>query len=129
MNKLGHNPIIYNIVKTILDNDNFFNKFKSSLEEIYSDNKLDQNDIPIILNLLVITYNAYPTIKIDRKDIKEVFILLFVEMIDKIGWKDRIDLDSAIELLSPQIDLLLISINTNISSFCCCSSNSGQEHP
>lgn len=129
MNKLGKNPIIYNIVKTILDNDKFFNKFKSSLEEIYSDNKLDEKDIPIILNLLVITYNNYHTIKIDRKDMKEVFILLFVEMIEKIGWKDRIDLNSAIELLSPQIDLLLISINTNISSFCCCSSKSGQEHP
>ena len=60
---------------------------------------------------------------------KEVFILLFVEMIEKIGWKDRIDLDSAIELLSPQIDLLLISINTNISSFCCCSLKSGQDNP
>ena len=129
MNNIGKNSLINNIVKTILDNEKFYNKFKSYLEEIYSDNKLDQNDIPIILNLLVITYNAYPTIKIDRKDIKEVFILLFVEMIEKIGWKDRINLDSAIELLSPQIDLLLISINTNISSFCCCSSKSGQEYP
>ena len=129
MNNIKQNPLINNIVKTILDNDKFFNTCKISLEQIYADNKIDSKDIPIILNLLVSTYNNHTTIKIDRKDIKEVFILLFIEMIEKLQWSDKIDVNSTIEILSPQIDLLLISINPNISNWCWCSTINGQENP
>ena len=125
---IGKNPIIYNIVKTILDNDKFFNTCKQSLEEIYADNKIDSHDIPVILNLLVVTYNNYHTIAIDRKDIKEVFILLFLEMINRLGWSDKINEEETIKILSPQIDLLLISISPNLCSWCC-STKSGQDKP
>lgn len=124
--QLRKNPLIKNIVKTILDNDKFYESCEKSIKEIYADNKIDTKDIPIILNLLVSTYNNYSTISVDRKDIKEVFILLYIEIIYKLKWEDKINIDNTVEILSPQIDLLLISINSNINTnclqrlFCCC---------
>tara|TARA_B100001093_G_C26336577_1_gene804216 strand:+ start:118 stop:540 length:423 start_codon:yes stop_codon:yes gene_type:complete len=124
--ELRKNPLIKNIVKTILDNDKFYESCEKSIKEIYADNKIDTKDIPIILNLLVSTYNNYSTISVDRKDIKEVFILLYIEIIYKLKWEDKVNIENTVEILSPQIDLLLISINSNINTnclqrlFCCC---------
>lgn len=128
--QLRKNPLIKNIVKTILDNDKFYESCEKSIKEIYADNKIDTKDIPIILNLLVSTYNNYSTISVDRKDIKEVFILLYIEVIYKLKWEDKINIENTVEILSPQIDLLLISINNNINTnclqrlFCCCCNKS-----
>jgi hypothetical protein len=124
--QLRKNPLVKNIVKTILDNDKFYESCEKSIKEIYADNKIDTKDIPIILNLLVSTYNNYSTISVDRKDIKEVFILLYIEIIYKLKWEDKVNIENTIEILSPQIDLLLISINNSINKnclqrlFCCC---------
>jgi len=127
---LKNNTLVSNIVKTILDNDNYYKNCEVSIRKIYADNKIDSKDIPVILNLLVSTYNNYSTFSIDKKDIKEVFILLFIEMIERLEWTDTINLEETINLLSPQIDLLLITINTNIACiekckklFCCASKN------
>ena len=49
--QLRKNPLIKNIVKTILDNDKFYESCEKSIKEIYADNKIDTKDIPIILNL------------------------------------------------------------------------------
>ena len=76
------------------------------------------------------TYNNYSTISVDRKDIKEVFILLYIEIIYKLKWEDKVNIENTVEILSPQIDLLLISINSNINTnclqrlFCCCCTKS-----
>ena len=131
---LRNNLLINNIVKTILDNDDFFNSCKNSIEQIYEDKKIDSKDIPVILNLLVNTYNNYSTLNLDRKDIKEVFILLFIELITKLDLTKDIDLELVISLLSPQIDLLLISINSNITAkniekLCCCCKPNKEESP
>jgi len=128
--QLRKNLLIKNIVKTILDNDKFYESCEKSIKDIYADNKIDTKDIPIILNLLVSTYNNYSTISVDRKDIKEVFILLYIEIIYKLKWEDKVNIENTVEILSPQIDLLLISINSNINTnclqrlFCCCCTKS-----
>ena len=116
--QLRKNLLIKNIVKTILDNDKFYESCEKSIKDIYADNKIDTKDIPIILNLLVSTYNNYSTISVDRKDIKEVFILLYIEIIYKLKWEDKVNIENTVEILSPQIDLLLISINSNINTNC-----------
>jgi hypothetical protein len=128
--ELKNNTLVSNIVKTILDNDNYYKNCEESMRKIYADNKIDSNDIPIILNLLVSTYNNYSTFSIDKKDIKEVLILIFIEMIERLEWTYNINLEETINLLSPQIDLLLITINTNTECiekckrfFCCASKN------
>ena len=130
------NTLISSIVKTILDNDNYYEICKESMLKIYEDSIIDSKDIPIILNLLVSTYNNISTFSIDKNDIKEVFILLFIEMIERLGWIDSINIEDIIDLLSPQIDLLLISINTNIKCiekckklFNCVYNKHGQERP
>ena len=128
LEELKNNTLVSNIVKTILDNDNYYKNCEESMRKIYADNKIDSKDIPIILNLLVSTYNNYSTFSIDKKDIKEVFILLFIEMIERLEWTDNVNLEEIINLLSPQIDLLLITININTEciekckNFLCCAS-------
>ena len=124
INQIKGNKLIVDIVKEILDNDSFYNECEKSIKEIYADNKITIEDTPLILKILVSVYNNYSTIKIDKKDIKEVFILLFVEILNKLNNKEE-DYQPIIELLSHQIDLLLISIESascwkKIYNFCCC---------
>lgn len=123
--QLKSNKLIVNIVKTLLDNDAFYNECESSMKEIYADKKITSEDIPLILKILVSVYNNFSTIKIDKQDLKEVFILLFIELLKKISnttYKDEY-YQQIIQLLSPQIDLLLLSISVNTSCWkkilCC----------
>ena len=95
------------------------------MKEIYADKKITSEDIPLILKILVSVYNNFSTIKIDKQDLKEVFILLFIELLKKISnttYKDEY-YQQIIQLLSPQIDLLLLSISVNTSCWkkilCC----------
>lgn len=126
INELKKNKLISDIVKTILDNDNFYSSCEDSIKKILADNKINEKDIPIILGLIVKVYNNYKLISIDKKDIKEVFILLFIELIEKLNLDDSLDKENIILFLEPQIDLLLISIETNVDigcfkKLCCCS--------
>ena len=121
--ELLNNELVNNLAKSIVDNDSFFEKCKKSLNNILKDNIIDSKDIPHILNLLVITFNSDININIDKNKIKDVFILVFVHLIDKLELNKNIDLDNIILLLEPQIDLLLIKINNNKNfKFNCCSS-------
>lgn len=127
INQIKSNKLIVDIVKEILDNDSFYNECEKSMKEIYADKKITIEDTPLILKILVSVYNNYSTIKIDKKDIKEVFILLFVEILNKLNNNNNNEEDyqPIIELISPQIDLLLISIESascwkKICNFCCC---------
>ena len=127
INELKKNKLISDIVKTILDNDNFYSSCEDSIKKILADNKINEKDIPIILGLIVKVYNNYKLISIDKKDIKEVFILLFIELIEKLKLDDSLDKENIILFLEPQIDLLLISIETNVDigcfkKLCCCCS-------
>ena len=134
INQIKGNKLIVNIVKEILDNDSFYNECEKSIKEIYADKKITIEDTPFILKILVSVYNNYSTVKIDKKDIKEVFILLFVEILNKLNNNKEEDYQPIIELLSPQIDLLLISIESascwkKIYNFCCCVKKSNTQRP
>ena len=124
---LRENKLISNIVKSILDNDEFYNNCEQSIKKILADNKINEKDIPVILNLLITVYNQYNTIKFDKKDLREILILLFIELLEKFNFIENLNIDSIIELLEPQIDLLLVSVNINQSftdklfCFSCCS--------
>ena len=67
---------------------------------------------------------------------KEVFILLFIELIERMGWKEEIDVNHMVKLLEPQINLLLMSLNLNegclkkLKNFICCisSNNTNNEN-
>ena len=125
INELRENKLIKDIVKTILDNDNFYKSCENSIKKILADNKINEKDIPIILGLIVSIFNNSKLISIDKKDIKEVFILLFIELIEKLKLNDSIDTDNILLFLEPQIDLLLISIESNVNigcfkKLCCC---------
>lgn len=115
--ELKNKKIISDIVKALLDNDKFYNDCKKNIISIFNDKIIDSNDIPAILNLIILCFNNYNKISIDKKDIKEVLILLFIELINKININISISNEEIIRLLEPNIDLLLISINFNKNCF------------
>lgn len=126
--QIKSNKLIVNIVKELLDNESFYNDCETSIKEIYADKQITTEDIPLILKILVSVYNNYSSINVDNQDIKEVFTLLIIEIIKKINNNNNSEeyYQQIITLISPQIDLLLISIeSTNCwkKLLCCLKKN------
>ena len=135
--QLKTNKLIVNIVKTLLDNDAFYNECETSIKEIYADKQITSEDIPLILKIIVSVYNNYSGINVDNQDIKEVFTLLIIEIIKKINNTDESDeyYQQIITFISPQIDLLLISIESAscwkklLYCICCIKDNKATSRP
>ena len=135
--QIKSNELIVNIVKEILDNESFYNDCETNIKEIYADKQLTMEDIPSILKILVLVYNNYSSINVDNQDIKEVFTLLIIEIIKKINNTDESDeyYQQIITFISPQIDLLLISIESAgcwkklLYCICCIKDNKATSRP
>jgi len=56
-------------------------------------------------------YKNHTKIKINKNNLKNVFILLIFTLIDKFKGESPIDTDMIMMLLEPQIDLLFMSVN------------------
>ena len=67
-----------NIVKELVDDDNFVNDCKNDINQILADGKFDWKDMPQVISLVVIISEKYDKIQIDEKDIVEVFRILII---------------------------------------------------
>lgn len=115
---LKNNDTIKKIVNDIINNKDFSDKCEESFKEIYRDNKLDEKDIPLLINLLMTVYLNYNNIKIGKKHIKRVLILLIITLIEKYQDCKTINNELLIQLIEPQIDLLLFNFNIPKCKFC-----------
>ena len=126
------------ILTCLLDDEKFINKIKSQIDKVMEDDKLDVSDLVSIITLIIeIAKNKDIFLKIDKKDIAEVFRCLLVnifiqlEIYRKLKSKSNLDdnviqkkVDSIIEDL---ITILVTKVKT-ISFFkkyfkkitCCC---------
>jgi len=88
------------IVKELLDDEYFVNDCKKELNEIMKDGKFDTNDLPELMQIVVLIFEKYDTFDIEEDDIIKVFRLLIVELIKKIG---------SLEESNPQFDKMIDS--------------------
>ena len=77
------------IVRELLDNEEFVNKCKENLLEILEDKKFNANDVPELINLVVLILEEYDNFEIDEKDIAEVLRVIIVELLQKFNLLDE----------------------------------------
>ena len=77
------------IIRELLDNEEFVNKCKENLLEILEDKKFNANDVPELINLVVLILEEYDNFEIDEKDIAEVLRVIIVELLEKFNLLDE----------------------------------------
>ena len=107
---LEKNDIVKALVNSIIADKTFKSKCEMNFKQIFDDGKVNKDDIPIIINLVLTIYNNHNKIKISKKNMKPVFMLLISKLL--IEFKGDIMLDESLILLmlEPQIDILLMSV-------------------
>lgn len=125
LEELKNNKIIQDTVKIIIEDKTFLNKCEMSFKKIFEDGKIDGDDIPLIINLVLTIYKNHTKVKINKKNMKGVFLLLIFTLIDKFKGDSPIDTDMIMMLLEPQVDLLFMSVN--IPKMKCCGSRPEDE--
>ena len=107
---LEKNDIVKALVNSIIADKTFKSKCEMNFKQIFDDGKVDKDDIPIIINLVLTIYNNHNKIKVSKKNMKPVFMLLISKLL--IEFKGDIMLDESLILLmlEPQIDILLMSV-------------------
>ena len=111
LEELKNNKIINDAVELIIADKTFLNKCETNFNKIFEDGKIDGDDIPLIISLVLMIYKNHTKIKINKNNLKNVFILLIFTLIDKFKGESPIDTDMIMMLLEPQIDLLFMSVN------------------
>ena len=109
---------IKSIVDSIMNNTTFTDKCEKSFKEIYSDGKLDQNDIPMIINLLMTIYVNTNNINIKNEHLKNVLLLMVISLLEKYNKDTTLDSNLLLQLIEPHIDLLLLNINVSKCKWC-----------
>ena len=120
IDELRNNKLIADSVKLIIDDKVFMNKCEVNFNKIFEDGKIDGDDIPLIINLVLTIYKNHTKIKVNKNNMKDVFMLLIMTLVDKFKGESPIDTDTIMILLEPQIDLLFMSVN--LPKMSCCGS-------
>jgi hypothetical protein len=116
---LKNNPEIEKIVDLIINDENFLHKCEYNFQKIFEDGKIDNHDIPLIINLVLTIHNNYTKVKIKKQNLKQVLLLLITTLINKFKNDIMIDESLILNLLEPQIDLLLMSVSLKGKMSCC----------
>ncbi len=104
--------LIAKIVTELLDDVNFVQDCKKELKEIMKDGKFDFNDMPQVVTLVVLVYEKYDNLHVEEKDVADVFKLLIVELLKKMGWVTEEKKEQIEKMVESCITLLMLNINT-----------------
>lgn len=79
-----NHKIIEKIIQELLDDDAFVYECRKEIEDIFKDQKIDIDDIPEILSLIIIiSQKYYLFMNITDDDIYEIFSILIIELFKK----------------------------------------------
>ena len=125
---LEKNDVVKALVNGIISDKVFKSKCEMNFKQIFDDGKVDKDDIPIIINLVLTIYNNHNKIKVSKDNMKPVFMLLISTLLNEFKGDIMLDESLILLMLEPQIDLLLMSVAT-IGKIKCpwCSSRPSQE--
>ena len=104
--------LIAKIVTELLDDVNFVQDCKKELKEIMKDGKFDFNDMPQVVTLVVLVYEKYDNLHVKEKDVADVFKLLILELLKKMGWVTEEKKEQIEKMVESCITLLMLNINT-----------------
>jgi hypothetical protein len=118
INELRENKIVMDAVKKFISDKAFLKRCESYFKKIMEDGKIDGDDVPLIINLVLMVYKNHKKVKIDKNALKDFFKLLICELIDRFKEDTPVDFDVIIMLLEPQIDLLFMSVKLPSCGLC-----------
>lgn len=104
--------LIAKIVTELLNDVNFVQDCEKELKEIMKDGKFDFNDMPQVVTLVVLVYEKYDNLHVKEKDVADVFKLLIVELLKKMGWVTEEKKEQIEKMVESCITLLMLNINT-----------------
>ena len=107
---LEKNEVVNTLVNNIISDKKFKEKCEVNFKKIFDDGKIDTDDIPIIINLVLTIYNNHNKIKVSKENMKPVFMLLISKLLNEFKGDIPIDESVVLLMLEPQIDLLLMSV-------------------
>jgi len=120
---LEKNNIVKTLVNSIIADETFKNKCEMNFKQIFEDDKVDNDDIPIIINLILTIYNNHNKVKVSKANMKPVFMLLISKLLMEFKGDTILDESLILLMLEPQIDILLMSVSTiGRIRFPCCAS-------
>ena len=106
MNKLPEQ-----IVRELLDNDEFVDECKKNLLEILKDKKFDSSDMPEVISLVVLLAENYDSFNVNEEDVSEVLKLLVMELIKKLKLTE--DINEEIEkMLDACLKLVILKVKS-----------------
>tara|TARA_B110001469_G_scaffold127429_1_gene148282 strand:- start:177 stop:668 length:492 start_codon:yes stop_codon:yes gene_type:complete len=118
---LEKNEIVKTAVENIISDENFKKKCETNFKQIFDDGKVDSDDIPVIINLILTIYNNHNKIRVKPENTKPVFMLLISKLLNEFKGDIEIDQTLIMLMLEPQIDLLLTSVSA-VKTLSCCGS-------
>ena len=104
--------LIAKIVSELLNDVNFVEDCEKELKEIMKDGKFDFNDMPQVVTLVVLVYEKYDNLHVEKKDVADVFKLLIIELLNKMGWVTEEKKEQIEKMVESCITLLMLNINT-----------------
>ena len=100
-----------NIVKKLLDDDNFIKECKKDLDEIMKDKKFDVGDLPEVISLVTLVTTKYDAFVVDKNNIVEVFRLLIVELLKKLNLLEESN-NEIDKMLEACLNLLVLKVKS-----------------
>ena len=88
---LESNPVIKKIVEDIITDETFRRKCEVNFKQIFADGKIDKDDIPLMVNLILNVYQNYTKIRVQNVDLKPVFMLLLSKLINQFKGESNLD--------------------------------------
>ena len=124
---LESNPVIKKIVEDIITDETFRRKCELNFKQIFADGKIDKDDIPLMVNLILNVYQNYTKIRVSNINLKPVFMLLLSKLINEFKGESELDEQLILLLVEPQVDLLLMTIKVSKCPSSCCGSRPEKE--
>ena len=101
-----NDPLITKIAEKILDNKEFRDECKKNITDILKDGKVDTNDVPYILSLVIDIVNEIPNVHISQDKIVVVFRIVVLTILDDLNLLNDNNKDSIKRLLDSGLKLL-----------------------
>ena len=105
-----NDPLINKIANEILQNEEFKNDCKKNISKILKDGKLQSNDTPYIISLVVDVYNNYTQFEITEKKIAGVFNVIIMSLLKEMNLLTSDNNEVVDKLVNSSLKLLFTQV-------------------
>jgi len=106
---MKQNKTIGELAEIILEDQSFKNNILNAISEITADGKIDQNDIPIIVKVVLLNYNKFEEFHVKSKQIADLLTYLCIKLLNETDIIKDEDKQNMEKLIKNSIDLVVTS--------------------